>query len=273
MMPLPLLAAALTLLVVDGAVRLVGNWSGGRHTLIYLLLAYAPLLLVPGFSPLVLTTVSALVALGALISFIRLVGLRHDLGFAIPIYLLVPTAFAVAYAAPPAFFHALPVLGILMLVLPSTLRGRADSYLQKLCLGWVAFLVYGYLWGHAALLGRGQPLQIAILILLAKFADVAWVAINRLAPGRPNLQFVASPVGGLLGGAVLTAIQPPGPWLVLGGVTGFVLGLASRSHDLIVSDVITDRAAVLDDRPLKSTMMFGFGFVLAVVLQLWQWLA
>jgi len=102
---------------------------------------------------------------------------------------------------------------------------------------------------------------------------VAWVATNRLAPGRPNLQLVASPAGGLLGGLVLAAVGGPAPghWAGFGLVVGLVLGLASRSHDLIVTDVSEGQSR--DTRPLKSTMLFGFGFALAVALQLQRWIA
>jgi hypothetical protein len=278
-----LLAAALALLVVDAALRLGPRRRGGGdsvlHGLVYLGLAYGPLLAVPRLPPLGITAVAGAVALGAVINFVRLVGLRHDLAFAVPVYALVPVAFLAAHAGPPWLFHALPVLAVVALLGPGVLRGSPHAFLQKVCLGWVAFLVYGYAWGHAAFLGRAQPLVVALLILLAKFADVAWVAASRLWPGRPSLQLVASPLGGAVGGALATALGgdlPPGRWSLLGAMAGFVLGLASRGHDLIVSDVTDaggDRAARAEGRPLKSTMLFGFGLVLAVVLPLQQWLA
>jgi hypothetical protein len=270
-LPAPLLIAAALLMVLDAALRQWRPWrSRAGHNLIYLGAAWLPFFALPHVRPLAAMVAAAVIALGCLIDFSRMVGLSVHKRFFVPALVMAAAGFPLAAAKLGGEFSALPVLALLALVGAAGASKNPQGFLQKLCLAWLSVLVYGYLYAHAVLLlgnpvsarwGLGGPSLLAIVILLAKCADIAWVSGHR-ATGRERLQLLASPLGGLLGGLAVAALVPglPGQLMaVLGLGVGIGIGFGSRAYNLIVADVTGEQ-----ERQRKGTMLFGFGLALAL---------
>jgi hypothetical protein len=242
--------------------------------LIYLAVAWAPLFALPHLGPGAAMLLAAVTGLASLFDFARLVGLTAHRRFFLPALVAAAACFPLAAARLEGEFSALPVLTLLVVVAAGVISRDKEGFLQKLCLAWLSVLVYGYLYGHAVLLvgrpagaalGLDGPARLALVILLAKCADIAWV-LGRRALRRERLQLWASPLGGLVGGGLVAALAPlPAlPLLVLGLGVGVGLGFGSRAYNLIVADVTGQT-----EHQLKGTMLFGFGLALAIA----YWLA
>jgi hypothetical protein len=270
-MPVSLSIAAALLVVLDAALRQWRPWrSRAGHNLVYLGVAWLPFFALPHVRPLAAMIAAALIALGCLIDFARMVGLSVHRRFFVPALVMAAAAFPLAAAKLGGEFSALPVLALLALLAAAGASKDPQGFLQKLCLAWLSVLVYGYLYAHAVLLlanpvsarwGLGGPSFLAIVILLAKCADIAWVG-GRLALGRERLQLLASPLGGMLGGLAVAALMPALPrglMVVLGLGVGIGIGFGSRAYNLIVADVTGEQ-----ERQRKGTMLFGFGLALAL---------
>ncbi len=251
--------------------------TSGLKALAYLLLPYVPLVLLPLASRRQVTAMTATVALGALLSYARMVGLAHYHRFYIPTLLSAALFYAGAHFGLYPAFQALPVLGLLLVLLVATLGGSGEAFLQKLCLSWLGILVYGYFWAHAVLIVTSPmpatasgPLWLACVLLCAKFADVAWVVVGKIFPDAALLQIASSATGGFLGALTLRfavgQLLPPWQLLLLGAAIGATLGVGARAFNYIVSDVVGDDV----ERPLKGAMMFGFAFSLAVAFHALQ---
>lgn len=274
MMPMPWLVVAAVVLACDAALRPWGKRAA--HSAVYLLLAYGPLLVVPSLGKRSIAALAAVIALVALWSFGRMVGLTQDLRFFVPTLLVAAAFHLVALFGWYGLFQAMPVFAIFSIIGAATMKGDPRAFLQKMCLSWLSLLVWGYLWGHAAVyvrtdfgrLGDGG-FWIATTILLAKCGDVAWVATHRLKRHRETWQPVVPALGSTIGAAILFASAPSlltlGQHIALGAFVGAGLGFASRAYNLIVDDVLGERGPA----PLKGTMMFGFAFSLALA---YHWL-
>lgn len=273
---------ALALLAADAALR---PWkpaeAAAKQNAVYLGVAWVPLFLVPFLPPLGVTLLASAVALFALYSFARMVGLTQHLRFFVPAFAATAAFFAVAHARWYGLFQAMPVFAVTLVVAAAGARKDAKHFLQLLCLAWVGLLVYGYLFGHAVLLAdlhrfQGGRNLLAMTILFAKFGDVGWVALKRVAPGRDWLQLVATPLGALLGGALgaLLGWRWAEIYLPMSLLAGLGLAFGARAHDLLVADVADVAGARASEssllgRPLKGTMLFGFAFAVALA---WHWL-
>jgi hypothetical protein len=263
------------LLLLDAAVRV---WRPLRaratSNLIYLTLAWGPFLVLPHIGPRAAMLLAATAGLASLVNFARMVGLTSYQRFFVPALLMAAACFPLAAARLDGPFSALPVIALLGVMAVGVASTGTEGFLQKLCLSWLSVLVYGYLYGHAVLLvdhaprwslGLDGPSRLALVILLAKCADITWVVGRRLLK-RERLQLLASPIGGLLGGLLVGALAalPRVPLLLLGLGVGVGLGFGSRAYNLIVADVTGQR-----EHQLKGTMLFGFGLAVAIA----YWLA
>jgi hypothetical protein len=267
-MPTNLLLLAGLLLLLDAAVRTWRPWRARvGANLVYLAVAWVPFFALPFASEQVAMIAAAAAGLLALFDFSRMVGLTQHPRFFIPCLIMAALSFPLAAARLEAEFSALPVLALLVVVAVGVASKNAQAFLQKLCLAWLSVLVYGYLYAHAVLfvgrarLGLPGPVLLALIILLAKCADIAWV-LGRRTIQRERLQLLASPIGGLLGGIAVAALVPALPARLLwplGLAIGVGLGFGSRAYSLIVADVTGEAT-----RQLKGTMLFGFGLALAV---------
>jgi hypothetical protein len=266
--PKGLLVLAAVLVAVDAGLR---DWRPLReragHNLLYLALAWVPFFALPHLPPVGALVAAAVVALLSMVDFSRMVGLSRHPRFFVPALAMVAGSFFLAAVDFERAFSALPVLALLVIVAAGVASRTAEAFLQKLCLAWISVLVYGYLYAHAApiavapRIGLSGPELIALIIFLAKGADLAWVASRRLFEAD-WLQVFTSPAGGVLAAAAASAIAPQlpaRPLAVLGFAAGVGLGFGSRAYDLIVADVTGQGR-----RQLKGTMLFGFGLALAV---------
>ncbi|HVE86017.1 MAG TPA: hypothetical protein VND93_24340 [Myxococcales bacterium] len=273
-MPPAYFAAAAALLAADVLLRPWASWKkrGGHHAA-YLLVPYAPLFIGPLMPEKWMALVYGLVALGALFSFSNMVGLTAYPRFFFPAAVVSAAFFGVAQMHWYGLFQAMPVFGLAAILAVATPFTEPRGFLQKLCLAWLGSLIYGYLWGHAAMfldtdfhgLGNGKSWDL-LALLCAKAGDTAWVAArDRLRARFAWVQLLTTVIGAVAGGALAAALFPPGgaaPWqlLTFGAVVGLGLTVGSCGHDLITRDVLEKKPEV----PLKQTMLFGFSFSLAL---------
>jgi hypothetical protein len=279
MMPAAYLGLVAALLALDAA---LSRWTPSKpHALrsaIALVLAYVPILVVPRLPPIGVTLAAAAAGTLGLVSFARLVGLSGR-----PLALTVLSALSFFVAARVhwyGLFQAMPVFAMFFAAGAGTIGSKAHTFLQRTGLSWVALLVYGYLFAHAAVftdvsLGAlaPAPVWISVILVCAKSADVLWEAAKKVRAGAEDLQLAVCPVGGALGGAAVHLTAPdllPLPKLAtLWLIVGLGLGAASRTYKLIVADVVGEDP----ERPMKGTMLFGFAFALALAYHYVSYLA
>jgi hypothetical protein len=267
-MPTTLLAVAAALAIVDGGLRvwrpLRGNAAGN---LLFLAIAWVPFFVLPHVRPHEVTALAALLGVLAMVDFSRMVGLSVHGRFFAPALVLTAASFPLGGLGHGAALSAIPVLALLVIAASGATGRESHGFLQKLCLAWLAVLAYGYLYAHAVLFMHGiwpsatGGSMLALIILVAKFGNVAWLAARR-ASGRTRIQLVASPLGGALGAWIVSTVWPALriPYFpAVGLAIGLGLGAATRAHALIVADVTGE-----PERQRKGTMLFGFGLSLAI---------
>lgn len=269
-MPTSLLVAAAVLAALDASLRV---WTPARESiapnLMFLAIAWVPVFVLPHVGTTIVAAWALTVGVLSFVDYARMVGLSIHGRYMLPALALIVGCFPLASARHGDMLAAIPVLAVLVFVTAGAAGRMHETFLQKLCLAWLAVLVYGYLYAHAVLVvhaawpasaPRGTTM-LALVILLAKFANVAWLAARR-ASGRTRIMLFAAPVGGALGGVVVPALWPA---LAIAGlpaaglVIGLGLGAGCRAHTLIVADVTG-----APEQQRKGTMLFGFGIALAV---------
>ncbi len=269
-MPTRLLVAAAILAVIDASLRV---WRPARTAvatnLMFLAIAWVPFFVLPHVGIVIVAVWAVTVGGLSFVDYARMVGLSIHGRYVLPALALIVACFPLAAVGHGAMLAAVPVLAVLVFVTTGALGRAHETFLQKLCLAWLGVLVYGYLYAHAVLfvdaawpasLPRGTTM-LAIVILLAKFANVAWLAARR-ASGRTRIMLVAAPIGGAVGGALVPALWPALaiPALpAVGLAIGLALGAGCRAHTLIVADVTG-----APEQQRKGTMLFGFCISLAV---------
>jgi hypothetical protein len=210
---------------------------------------------------------AAVIGVLSMFNFARMVGLSMQGRFFVPALLLTLLCFPLAGLRHGSALAAVPVASLLAIAVAGATAGEPHAFLQKLCLGWLAVLVYGFLYAHAVLYVHGAwPTAtanelLALMILAAKFANAAWLVALR-ATGSERLLLLAAPVGGGAGGALVVALWPGLgiPHLPLIGLgVGLAMGAGTRAHSLIVADVTGE-----PEGRGKGRMLFGFGLALAV---------
>jgi len=264
--PRALLATAAVVLLLDVGLRtwrpLRANVAGN---LALLGIAWISFFALPHVGPRTVTVVAAAIAVVALFDFARMVGLSPQLRFFLPALALTVACFPLAQLGGRAL-SAVPVIALLTFATVGAGERESQAFLQKLALAWLAVMVYGYLYAHAVLYVQTPwpsvraTSMLAIVILMAKVANVAWLAGSRLA-GLSRARLFAAPFGGAAGGWAVAALWPEVqlPYLpAIRLVVGLAMGAGTRAHVLIVGDVTGEREA-----PRKGTMMFGFGLALA----------
>jgi hypothetical protein len=279
MMPRAYYALVALLLLADAA---LSRWRPIKpHALrsaLALVIAYAPIVLLPALSPMAITLTAATIGTVGLVSFSRMVGLG---GRSFALTLLCSLSFFVAARVHwYGLFQAMPVFAMFFVAGAGTVRAEPQAFLQKMCLSWLGLLVYGYLFAHAAMftdtdLGSLPPASrwIAVIVLCAKAADVLWEASQKVGPRSGELQIAICPAGGALGGLAVHLALPDAltarELALLGAIVGLGLGAASRVYKLIVTDVLGEDPG----RPLKGTMLFGFAFALALAYHYIRYIA
>jgi hypothetical protein len=271
-MPRELVLAVGVLAAIDAALRAWRPRSQALSSGVYLALAYGPIVALPYAGSMTLTITSAAVALGAMFSMCRMVGLTLHLGFFIPAVLATLAFYVAASIGWYDLYQAMPAFAVFGVLVSATLHQQPEALLQKLCLSWLALLVYGYLWGHTVLFtltpmrGLSGPFWVALLVLCAKFADVAWVLAGLAGP-RVWVKLWVQPLGGLLGGCLVSYwihALDLAHFAAWGALIGFGNGWASEAFNRIVVDV----AGGKDEQPLKASMLFGFAFAAALAFHL-----
>ncbi|MES1207007.1 MAG: hypothetical protein ABUS79_13805 [Pseudomonadota bacterium] len=266
--PTPLLLLAGGVAVADAALR---GWRPARKAipsnLLFLSIAWLPFFALPHVGPRTVTGIAALLGLLAMLDFSRVVGLSRHGRFFVPAFTLTAACFPIAALHQGALLSAVPAVALLGLAAASAGWKAQDGFLQKLALSWLAVLVYGYLYAHAVLFAHATwptlpgPTMLALVILLAKFANVAWLAVRRLTP-RHRVHLVVTPLAGFAGGKIVGALWPAvgiAYLTALGSAIGLGLAVGLRAHTMIVADVTAE-----PERLRKGTMIFGFGLALAV---------
>jgi hypothetical protein len=284
--PTRLLIAAAILAVIDASLRV---WRPARTAvatnLMFLAIAWVPFFVLPHVGIVIVAVWAVTVGGLSFVDYARMVGLSIHGRYVLPALVLIGACFPLAAVHHGGMLAAVPVLAVLVFVTTGALGRAHETFLQKLCLAWLGVLVYGYLYAHAVLfvdaawpasldaawpasldaawpasLPRGTTM-LALVILLAKFANVAWLAARR-ASGRTRIMLVAAPLGGAVGGALVPALWPALaiPALpAVGLAVGLALGAGCRAHTLIVADVTG-----APEQQRKGTMLFGFCISLAV---------
>ena len=242
------------------------SWKrrGGYHSA-YLLLPYAPLFIVPFMPVPWMALAYAVVALGALLSFANMVGLTSYPRFFLPTALASAAFFGAAQLHWYGLFQAMPVFAMAFILAVSTPPIPPEGFLQKLCLsGWAA---------RSRVLGRTPRCSWTPTSTAWKTWDLFCAPLregrrHRLggrataAPallGGPGLTTLPGAVGGAVGG-----LFPPAgvgvAGVAFGAVVGLGLSVGSCGHELIATDVLERKQRV----PMKSTMLFAFGFSVAL---------
>jgi predicted CDP-diglyceride synthetase/phosphatidate cytidylyltransferase len=277
--PTAILVAATLVALVDAALRV---WSRARETIatniFYLAIAWVPFFTLPHASRTLVIVWAAAVGLLSFLDFARMVGLSVHGRFVLPAFGLIAACFPLAATRQGGALAAIPVIALLVFVTTGAVARTPQAFLQKLCLAWLGVLVYGYLYAHAVLFVHAAwpgavagTTMLALVILLAKFANIAWLAARR-ASGRTRIMLIAAPIGGAVGGAILPSLWPAlslatPPLVAVGLVVGLGLSAGCRAHTHIVADVTGE-----PEQQRKGTMLFGFGLALAVgywALALW----
>jgi hypothetical protein len=269
-MPTSILITAAIVAALDTALR---PWSPFRanvvSNLFFLAIAWVPFFTLPHASTTVVIVWAAVLGLLCFVDYARMVGLSTQAAFVVPGFVLIGAAFPLASVASGAALAAIPVVALVVFVTTGAATRAPHGFLQKLCLGWLGVLVYGYLYAHAVTFvhaawpGVAGTTMLALVILLAKFANVAWLAARR-ASGRTRIMLFAAPIGGAVGGAIVPALWSglglaTAPLVAVGTVVGLGLGAGCRAHTLIVADVTGE-----PEQQRKGTMLFGFGIALAL---------
>lgn len=267
-MPTVVLIMAAVVAVLDAALRV---WRPARENvpsnLLFLAIAWVPFFVLPYVGVRTVTLLAAVLALLASLDFARMVGLSSHRRFFVTTVLLVVACFPLAALRGGAALAAIPVLALVALVVAGASAREPEHFLQKLGLAWLAVLAFGYSYAHAVLFVRAAwptlpaTTMLALVILVAKFANVGYLAARR-ASGRVRIQLFAAPLAGAFGGwlAVLAWRGLGLPQLpVVGLFIGLALGAGTRAHTMIVADVTGE-----PERQRKGTMLFGFGLALAV---------
>ena len=291
MMPRAYYLLVAALFVADAA---LARWKPAKPHLLRsglaLVIAYVPMVVLPPAGPLVITLAAGLVGSAGLVSYARLVGLWSDRR-AMAVTLVCSWSFFVAARVHwYGLFQAMPVFAMLFVASVGSIRAAPHTFLQRTALSWVGLLVYGYLFAHAAIftdvdLGRlahaGPPeapetpasVWIALVLVCAKAADVAWEVACRLRSKADEMQVPCCAIGGVAGGLALHLVFPEalGPlrFALLGLTVGFGTGSASRTYKLIVTDVAGEDPG----RPMKGTMLFGFAWALTLAFHFVNYLA
>ncbi|HSZ83637.1 MAG TPA: hypothetical protein VLA14_15235, partial [Polyangia bacterium] len=269
-MPTCLLVAAAILAALDASLRV---WTPARawvvSNLVFLAIAWVPFFVLPHVGTPIVALWAATIGVLAFVDYARMVGLSIHGRYMLPALALIVGCFPLAAAHRGGMLAAVPVLAVLVFVTAGAAGRTHETFLQKLCLAWLAVLVYGYLYAHAVLFvdagwPRSSPrgtTMLALVILLAKFANVAWLAARRVS-GRTRIMLIAAPVGGAVGGLIVPGLWPALAIPALPAVSfaiGLGLGAGCRAHALIVADVTG-----APEHQRKGTMLFGFGIALAV---------
>jgi hypothetical protein len=268
--PTGVLIAAAILAVLDAAVRPWQPFPRSVPTnLFFLAIAWVPFFVLPHAGPSVVIAWAAAVGVLSFVDFARMVGLSIHGWFSAPALLLIGVCFPLAWVRDGAVLAAVPVIALLVFVTAGAAARATPAFLQKLCLAWLAVLVYGYLYSHAVLFVHSTwaslpgTTTLALVILIAKFANVAWLAARR-ASGRARIMLLVAPLGGAMAGVVIPPLWPDlaisaGALTAVGVVSGLGLAAGCRAHTLIVADVTGE-----PEVQRKGTMLFGFGIALAL---------
>jgi len=150
-----------------------------------------------------------------------------------------------------AFFVAVPVFAIALILLVPILRNRARGELQRMSLGIVGFVYIGWMFGHLGFLANAVNAYgyLLYVIFATELNDVAAFTFGRLF-GRHPLRSEISPKKtweGALGALAVSMVLPwllrfsfPefGSWQLI--LTGLIIGIGGQLGDLSISVIKRD---------------------------------
>ena len=143
-------------------------------------------------------------------------------------------------------FMALPVFVIAMIVVIPVIRNRAEGQLQSLALAIVAFLYFGWMFGHLAFLANSAQAYsyLGFLVVAVELSDVAAFVFGKMF-GRTLLCSNVSPKKTWEGAAGALAVSLLLPWALRFSfpqfevrdclIAGLIVGIGSQLGDLVVS--------------------------------------
>ena len=150
-----------------------------------------------------------------------------------------------------AFFAAVPVFAIALILLVPILRNRVRGELQRMSLGIVGFIYVGWMFGHLGFLANAVNAYgyLCFVIFATEVNDVAAFTFGRLC-GRHPLRSEISPRKtweGALGGLCVSMLLP---WLLRFSLpdfgptqlilTGLIVGIGGQLGDLSISVIKRD---------------------------------
>ena len=150
-----------------------------------------------------------------------------------------------------AFFTAVPVFAVALILLIPILRNRAQGELQRMSLAIVGFVYIGWMFGHLGFLANAANAYglICYIVFATELSDVAAFTFGRLF-GRHPLRSEISPGKtweGALGALAVSIILPwllwfsfPffDPWQLV--LTGLIVGIGGQLGDLSISVIKRD---------------------------------
>lgn len=259
------LAIAASLLVVAGVVIGVLRWGLGKNVEHAWQSYRGWLVMVPlVLGAIFLGRVAAIVFFTALAifgckEFARATGLYRDWFMTGGVYLGILACGATSLVTDPllgvhgwyGLFIALPVYAIAGILIIPILRNRSQGQLQLLALAIVAFVYFGWMFGHLAFLANARHAYSYVLYLLfaVEINDVAAYVSGKLF-GRHALRSNISPKKTWEGSLGALAVSLALPWLLHFTfphfqardliLTGLIVGVGGQLGDLAISVIKRD---------------------------------
>src|ERR1700720_1677101 len=225
-------------------------------------LIMAPIALLVVFAGRVPTVVGVtLLAIFAFKEFARASGLYRDWWMTGAVYAGIATVRAASLMSHPrglepgtgwyAFFVALPVFAVALILLIPILRNRARGELQRISLAMVGFVYIGWMFGHLGFLANAVNAYgfICYIVFARELKTVAAFAFGRLFGSHP-LRSEISPGKTWEGALGALAVSMVLPWLFrfsfpFFGVrqlilTGLIVGIGGQLGDLSISVIKRD---------------------------------
>lgn len=230
--------------VLLAIVRVPGVWVPIRTWLVMLPIALGALWLGPPAWTVLVTVVSIL----GFKEYARATGLYRELPFVVVVYVTIIAENLAALLQRYDFFMAIPMWGVLLLVIVPILRNRTEDMLQWFALAVVGLLLFGFFLAHLSYLGQ-SPLglgYVLFVVLATQFNDAMGFIYGRLF-GRhrwtaisPN-KTIEGAVLALITTIVLAFVHWPiaFPHLPAWGVVaaGVIVGLGGQVGDLMMANV------------------------------------
>lgn len=242
--------------LVLGILRCTKLWSSGGVQKAWV--AYrswfimAPVMLVTiGLGRVVFIVALGLLSIFFVKEFARATGLYEDWGFVIAVYAGVAGIFWAALTQWYGLFVAMPVYGIVVLMMLPAFRNEYAGMIQKVGLSTIALVYFGWFPAHLAYLSNhpGGYAFVAFLLVGTELNDIAAFITGKLFGKRPLLSRISpnKTIEGSCGSLVVISlfVWAVRPWLpgftpLLLGLSVLILWIGGTLGDLVVSFVKRD---------------------------------